>query len=247
MPEILIEACCASAEDALAAFGGGANRVELNSAMFLGGLTPTVGTLRAIRQVTRGPVMAMLRPRDGGFCYTEGEMRTMLLDAEALLEAGADGLVFGCLTAEGQVDEARTRLLVQAAAGRETVFHRAIDVTPDWRRALDTLIRLGVTRVLTSGQALRAMDGAATIAEMVHFAAGAIEILPGAGITLQNARRLVAETGCTQVHLSHRKTMIDPSTRGNPGIHFGGALYPPEDCYQVTDGDYFAALRAQLP
>lgn len=247
MAEILIEACCASAEDALAAFAGGADRVELNSALFLGGLTPTVGAMRAIRQATHAPVMAMLRPREGGFCYAEGEMRTMLLDAEALLDAGADGLVFGCLTAEGTVDESRTRRLAEAAAGRETVFHRAIDVTPDWRRALDTLISLGITRVLTSGQAARAIDGVQTLAEMVRFAGGAIEILPGAGITLQNARRLVAETGCTQVHLSHRKTVIDPSCRGNPLIHFGGALYPPEDCYQATDGDYFAALRSQLP
>lgn len=247
MPEILVEACCASVDDALEAARGGANRVELNSALFLGGLTPSVGTMRVIRQETAIPVMAMLRPRGGGFHYTQTELRAMLADAEALLEAGADGLVFGCLTEAGEVDEARVRALVAAAQGKQTVFHRAIDVTPDWRRALDALIRLGVTRVLTSGQAPRAVDGAETIAEMVRFASGAIEILPGAGITLHNARRLVEITGCTQVHLSHRRTVADPSGRGSPDIHFGGALYPPEDCYQVTDGDYFAALRAALP
>ncbi len=247
MRKTIIEACCGSADDALAAARGGADRVELNAALFLGGLTPSLGALRVLRQESKIPVMAMLRPREGGFCYTKAEFRTMLADEEALLDAGADGVVFGCLTPEGEVDEERVRRLVEGACGRQTVFHRAIDVTPDWRRALETLIRLGVRRVLTSGQAGSAMLGAKTIAEMVRFVDGAIEILPGAGITQANARTLLDATGCTQVHLSRRVARTDSSTRANPEIHFGGALYPPEDVYKVTDADYFAGLRAVLP
>jgi len=247
MPKILIEACCGSADDALEAARGGADRVELNAALFLGGLTPSIGSLEALRGESAVPVMAMLRPREGGFCYTDMEFRSMLADGRRLLEAGADGLVFGCLTEDGEVDQPRVRRLVELADGRPTVFHRAIDVVPDWRCALDTLVRLGVTRVLTSGQAPSALLGAETIAEMVRFCGDAIEILPGAGITQANVRRILEATGCAQVHLSHRRTVIDPSTRANPDIHFGGALYPPEDVYKITDADYFAGMRALLP
>lgn len=246
MPKILVEACCGSADDALEAARGGADRVELNSALFLGGLTPSIGSLEALRDQLDIPVMAMLRPREGGFCYTQAEFRSMLADGRHLLRAGASGLVFGCLHEDGMVDEDRVRALVDLSGGRETVFHRAIDVVPDWRPALETLIRLGVTRVLTSGQAPSALFGAPVIAEMIRFAQGAIEILPGAGITLQNVHRILDATGCTQVHLSHRRPIADPSTRANPDIHFGGALYPPEDCYKVTDAAYFSAMRETL-
>ena len=213
MPKILIEACCGSADDALEAARGGADRVELNSALYLGGLTPSAGSLRVLRETSDVPVMAMLRPREGGFCYTEAAFRTMLADGELLLRAGADGLVFGCLTPDGEIDEPRVRALVALCGGRPAVFHRAIDVTPDWRRALEALIRCGVTRVLTSGQAKSAMLGAQIIAQMVRFAQGAIEILPGAGVTLDNVLELLAITGCTQVHLSHRREPL-PSTTG---------------------------------
>ena len=161
---MLIEACCGSADDVIQAAQGGADRVELNSALFLGGLTPTPGCLEAARTRVTLPIMAMLRPREGGFCYTEAEFDTMLRDGRHLLAAGADGLVFGCLHADGSVDEARTRELVTLAEGRDTVFHRAIDVVPDWKRALDALIRLGVTRVLTSGQSPAPSYGAAVLA-----------------------------------------------------------------------------------
>ena len=246
MARILVEACCGSADDALEASRGGADRVELCSALFLGGLTPSAGSLKALREQTDIPVMAMLRPREGGFCYTPLEFRSMLADGRLLLESGANGLVFGCLHADGTVDEDRVRELVALAEDRETVFHRAIDVVPDWRTALDTLIRLGVTRVLTSGQAPAALYGADVIAQMRRHAQGAIEILPGGGITPQNVRRLLELTGCTQVHLSQRRSVSDPSTLAHPDIHFGGALYPPEDSYKVTDAARFRAMRETL-
>ena len=170
----------------------------------------------------------------------------MLADGQLLLASGADGLVFGCLHADGTVDEDRVRELVALAGDRETVFHRAIDVVPDWRAALDALIRLGVTRVLTSGQAPAALYGADVIAQMRCHAQGTIEILPGAGITPQNVHRLLALTGCTQVHLSQRRSVQDSSTLAHPDIHFGGALYPPEDCYKVTDAARFRAMRETL-
>lgn len=247
MPHILIEACCGSAEDALHAARGGADRVEMNTALYLGGLTPSIGSLRVLRETSAVPVMAMLRPREGGFCYSETAFRTMLSDGEQLLASGADGLVFGCLTPEGEIDEPRVRALVALCGSRPAVFHRAIDVVPDWRRALEALIRCGVTRVLTSGQANSAILGAQTIAQMVRFSQGAIEILPGAGVTPDNVLELLEITGCTQVHLSRRRELRDTSTRANPSLRFGHPQSPPEDEYKVTDAEAFARLRALLP
>lgn len=246
MPNILLEICCGSADDVIQAARGGANRVELNANLFQGGLTPTVGCLEVVKQATDIPVMTMIRPRSGGFCYTDVEYQTMLADARILLERGADGIVFGFLKPDGTVDEERCKAMLELADGKPCVFHRALDVTPDWRRALEALIRLGVTRVLTSGQAPDVFFALETIAEMIRFVGGAIEILPGAGVTLENVSRVVKETGCTQVHLARHRSVADTSTAQNRGIYFGGALYPPEDHYDVTDGDYIAAVRGKL-
>lgn len=243
---VLLEICCGSADDVIIAGQAGADRVELNSSLFLGGLTPTVGSLRVAKRAAKVPMMTMIRPRAGGFCYTDMEFETAVADAELMMENGADGLVFGFLREDGTVDEERVRALVAISSGQPTVFHRALDVTPDWRRALETLIRLRVTRVLTSGQAPSAFYAMDTIAEMIRFVGGAIEILPGAGINLRNASRLIAETGCTQIHLSRHRKQLDPSTANNRDIFFGGALYPPEDTYNIIDGAYVGEMRALI-
>ena len=246
MRKVLLEICCGSAEDAIVAARNGADRVELNNNLFQGGLTPSIGTLRTVKEHADIPVMAMVRPRAGGFCYTDIEMETARTDAKALLQAGADGLVFGFLHGDGTIDEERTKEFVEICEGRPCVFHRAIDVTPDWKRALDSLIRLGVTRVLTSGQESDVFFALDTIAEMIQFAGDAIEILPGAGITLRNVERVVAATGCKQVHLARHKAYPETSVANNRSIYYGGALYPPEDRFEITDGDYVAAVKAKL-
>ena len=246
MSKVLLEICCGSAEDAIVAARSGADRVELNNNLFQGGLTPSVGTLQVVKQHTGIPVMAMVRPRAGGFCYTDIEMETARADARALLDAGADGLVFGFLHGDGTIDEDRTRTFVELAEGKPCVFHRAIDVVPDWKRGLETLIRLGVTRVLTSGQESDVFFALDTIREMIAFAGDAIEILPGAGITLRNVDRVVKETGCRQIHLACHKSYPETSVTNNRSIYYGGALYPPEDRFEITDGDYVAAVKAKL-
>ena len=246
MRKVLLEICCGSAEDAIVAARNGADRVELNNNLFQGGLTPSIGTLRTVKEHADIPVMAMVRPRAGGFCYTDIEMETARADAKALLQAGADGLVFGFLHGDGTIDEERTKEFVEICEGKPCVFHRAIDVTPDWKRALDSLIRLGVTRVLTSGQESDVFFALDTIAEMIQFAGDAIEILPGAGITLRNVERVVAATGCKQVHLARHKAYPETSVANNRSIYYGGALYPPEDRFEITDGDYVAAVKAKL-
>ena len=142
MADILLEICCGSTEDAVEAEGGGADRVELCSALFLGGLTPSIGSLIEAKQRLRIPVMAMDRPRPAGFCYSPPEFAVMERDADLLLEYGADGIVFGILNADGTVDTRRSRMIRKRIGSRQAVFHRAFDVTPDPFRALEELIDL---------------------------------------------------------------------------------------------------------
>ena len=246
MSKYLLEVCCGSVEDVLQAVRGGADRVELNSCLFHGGLTPSIGALIASKQLCSLPVMAMVRPRQGGFCYTDAEYKTALNDAEQLLAHGADGLVFGFLNPDGTLDAERTRELCRIAGNKTKVFHRAIDVAPDWRPMLAQLIELGVDRVLTSGQAPDVYYGVDVIREMMDFARGAIQILPGAGVNLKNVDSIIERTGCDQIHVARFRQALDPSTANNRDIFYGGALYPPEDRYDVIDGDYIGELRKHL-
>ena len=248
MNHILLEVCCGSADDVIEAHRAGADRVELNSDLFHGGLTPTLGELIVAKRETGMKIMTMVRPREGGFCYTDAEFATAVEDAKLLLAHGADGLVFGFLHRDGTLDKERTRVLAQLAreAGKETVFHRAIDVMPDWREALDALIELGITRVLTSGQEPDVSFGTQTVKEMIEYAGGRIQILPGAGITARNMDRIIAETGCSQIHLAAHKDQSDTSVMNNRAIYYGGALYPPEDRFRVIDSDYIGGMVGRL-
>lgn len=206
---ILVEACCASVEDVLEAEKAGCARVELCSAMALGGLTPSVGMIKAIKKVSKIPIMAMNRPRSGGFCYTDAEFEMMKEDTKALIAAGVEGLVFGILREDGTVDSERCKEMMRLISYEsmklpkrvQTVFHRAIDVTPDWRAAIEELIEISYDRILTSGQLPDANDGAQTIADMVKAADGRIEIMPGSGVRKESFKELAQATGVKSVHL----------------------------------------------
>lgn len=249
MHNVILEVCCGSADDVIQAYKAGADRVELNSNLFHGGLTPTIGELLVSKRETGMKIMTMVRPREGGFCYTDAEFATAVEDAKQLLSHGADGLVFGFLHPDGTLDWERTRILAELAqaAGKETVFHRAIDVVPDWREALDILIGLNITRVLTSGQEPDVSLGTQTVRKMIDYAAGRIQILPGAGITARNMDRILAETGCNQIHLAAHKIQYDTSVNNNRAIYYGGCLYPPEDRFNVIDSGYIGDMVSRLP
>jgi len=239
---ITIEICAGSLDDAIAAEETGAARIELNSSLFLGGLTPSLGTLLLVKKETNLKVMVMVRPRAAGFLYTASEFKTMKEDAKLFIDNGADGIVFGFLKKNGTIDEKRCEALIKIAGDKEKVFHRAIDVVPDPMKALDTLINLGFTRVLTSGQEPTAYEGMELIAEMVKYAKGRIEILPGGGITQKNAAKLVKGTGVKQIHFAALKAVAEPSTGKNPAIYYGGALYPPEDRFETADLEAMANI-----
>jgi copper homeostasis protein len=238
----LLEVCVASVEDALAAHAGGADRLELNAALPLGGLTPSLGTLIEVRQAVPLPVIAMARPRPAGFCYSEADFRTLRRDADLLLERGAAGIAFGILHEDGRIDAGRCREVVSQVGTREAVFHRAFDVTPDPFAALELLIDLGVRRVLTSGQEETAYNGTALIAALVRRAAGRIEVLPAGGINRFTVADVVRRTGCDQVHASLSHSRPDPSTGARPQVSFGAARRGPEDHHGTTSPAAVAEL-----
>ena len=244
--KVLLEICCGGIDDAIQAEHGGADRVELCSALFLGGLTPSMGTIQEAKKRLRIPVMVMVRPRSGGFCYSEAEMSSMERDAKAGVEAGAGGIVFGILLENGKIDVARSKRLLRHIGDRQSVFHRAFDVTPDPFRALEQLIDLGVTRILTSGQKNSAPEGAELIWRLIERADGRIEILPGGGIQPFQVKSVVTHTGCSQVHMTAWQTFTDRSTYAQPEVTFGGALYPPEDRYQVTDPKLVKSVKTSI-
>jgi len=248
MSKILVEICCGNFEDVVIAQNSGADRVELNSAMFLGGLTPSLGCLIEVKEKTSIPVIAMIRPREAGFYYSDYEYSVMRRDADLFIKHGADGLVFGFLNPDGTFDKSRMETFVGIChdAGIEAVCHRAFDVTPDPLAALDTLIGLKFDRVLTSGQKPSVINGTALIIELIARAGDRIEILPGAGLDRENIADFVKKTGVTQVHFAAPTLRAETSTAMNAEIYFGGALYPREDVTSIADGSMIKNIMTVL-
>ncbi len=243
---MILEICTASVEDCLAAQEGGANRVELNAALALGGLTPSLGTLIEAKAAIDLPLIVMIRPRPGGFCYSRRDFTVMQREVDLALEHDADGIAFGILMENGALDEKRCQQIVEQIGDREAVFHRAFDVVPDPAETLERLIDLGVKRVLTSGQQASAYNGAANIARYLEQAAGRIEILPAGGINRFTLADVLARTGCDQVHASLTMTKADVSTQARPHVAFGGTFRAPEDRFSTTDAAAVADLRHRL-
>lgn len=199
---MLLEIAANSLASALAAQAGGAGRVELCTALELGGLTPSHAHIALARERLRIPLHVLIRPRAGDFLYSELECEVMLRDIETCVALGCDGVVLGVLDADGNVDSARCRALIAAAGKLGVTFHRAFDLSRDPVRALEDIIELGCERVLTSGAQGSAVAGAALIRDLVAQANARLAVMPGAGITAQNIAALVAATGAYEFHAS---------------------------------------------
>lgn len=196
----MLEIVACSPQEALDAQASGATQLEVCLAIELGGLTPTPGLIEVLKRVCTLPLFAMVRPRAGGFCLDDREFDVMIRDAEALLESGADGLIYGILQADGQLHEERMRYLANLTEDRQAICHRAFDRTPDRFDALEQLIDLGFTRVLTSGGTSNALEGAEELRRLHEAAGGRVEILPGGGIRSHNADELLRQTGIPRLH-----------------------------------------------
>lgn len=217
------EICANSAESCVAAQAGGAHRVELCASMPEGGTTPSFGEIRLARKLIDIRLHVIIRPRGGDFLYTPLELDIMEEDIHMARQAGADGVVFGCLTPEGDLDMPAMRRLMKISEGMSVTFHRAFDYVRSPEQVLEHLIDLEVNRVLTSGQQPTAMQGASLLAELVRQAAGRIVIMPGCGVNEWNIAELAACTGASEFHFSARELKESKMLLRNPALSMGSS------------------------
>lgn len=197
---VRFEACVESAAAASASARGGADRIELCADLDAGGTTPRRHEVEACAAAVAVPVFVMARVRAGSFVYTADEVRATLADIHALKAAGASGIVLGALSPDGTVDAGVTAQLIAAARPLPVTFHRAFDDTRDLDEALDTLLALGVDRVLTSGGAPTALEGAATLRRLTGRAAGHLVVVAGGGVRAHNVQAVLRASGVGEVH-----------------------------------------------
>lgn len=227
------ELCAYSIEACEAARRAGVTRVELCASPYEGGTTPSAAAIRCARRVEGLQLSVMVRPRGGDFLYSDTEFRQMLDDVCFARECGADGVVFGVLTADGRVDTERTATLVAAAGPMQTTFHRAFDMARDLAEALEAVIACRCTRILTSGGRNTAVEGIDTLRAMVAQAAGRIELMAGSGVNPACVRRLAA-TGVDAVHFCARAVRPGGMKYRNPRVSMGG-------CGEVSEYDLLCA------
>lgn len=228
------ELCAYSVDACRIAARLGIDRVELCASPAEGGVTPSMATIERVAKIEGIDVSVMIRPRGGDFLYSDDEFETMLRDIAYAREAGATGVVFGILTADGKVDVERTRQLVEASKGMETTFHRAVDMTEDYEAAVEAVIAAGCDRILTSGSYDKAIDGIANIRRAVEIAKGRIEIMAGSGVVAANAKQL-AEVGVDALHFSAKCMVAGAMEYRNPRISMGGSDAVDEYALRTVD------------
>jgi copper homeostasis protein len=230
---VLVEACVDTLRSARRAAAGGARRLELCANLVEGGTTPSLGLIAAVRREMTIPVHILIRPRGGDFLHDADELDVMLRDIAEARTLGVAGVVIGALTPDGRIDERVTGTLVDAARPLAVTFHRAIDLALGGSETIETLVRLGIERVLTSGRANTAVEGIPAIREMVGWSAGRVTVMAGGGINESNAVTVVRETGVTEIHLRGSAVEDSAMRLRRPGVFMGKAYQPDE--YRHTE------------
>ncbi len=244
---VLVEVSVEGVVGLRAAERGGAARIELASSLIEGGTTPSHGALERARAGCALALVALIRPRGGDFLYGPEERAVMRADVLAAKELGLEGVALGCLTAEGEVDEAATGELVELARPLQVVFHRAFDLVRDPRATLETLIRLGLDRVLSSGQERTALAGIPCLRGLVEQARGRIALVAAGGVRAENAPAIVAGTGVRELHLSGGARVESAMRHRNPRPRLAGAARAPEEYARwETDEELVRAVVRSL-
>lgn len=198
----LLEICVDSAEGLAAAIEGGADRIELCSALGVGGLTPPYGLMQYAQRISPIPVYPLIRPRAGNFVYDASNVAIMEADIAQARDLGLPGVVIGATTNDRKLDRGVLERLIETSKGLDITLHRAFDMVDDPVEALETAIELGISRILTSGGAKSVSLGIATIRRLAEQAAGRIAIMPGGGVSVELVPELLASSGLNQIHAS---------------------------------------------
>ncbi len=233
-----VEVCANSVASCVEAQKGGAYRVELCAGIPEGGTTPSYGEIAVARKLLNIKLNIIIRPRGGDFLYSDVEHQIMLHDIEVAKNLGVDGVVFGCLTADGEIDMQRNKELVDAAKGMNISFHRAFDMCKDPFQGLEQIISLGFDTLLTSGQQPTAIEGVTLLKQLVEKANDRITIMPGSGVNEDNIATIAQQTGASVFHFSARETMESEMKYRNPDLKMGGAVVSIDEFAQnITDAD----------
>lgn len=240
-----VEVCAYSLESCVAAQEAGANRVELCTAMYEGGLTPSAAMIRIARESLQIELYVMIRPREGDFLYSGLEFRQMKEDLLYAKSLGADGVVFGILKADGNVDVKRTSELVALAAPMKVTFHRAFDMTGDHDHALEDVIAAGCYRILTSGGCNTAIEGLGRLRSLANQARGRIRLMAGSGVCAANAA-MIAATGVDALHLSGKSLRDSAMVFRNPAVSMGGVPGIPEYGIAYSDAHKIGEVVEKL-
>jgi copper homeostasis protein len=241
---MICEVCVESLEGARAALEAGAQRIELCSGQEVGGLTPGAGLLTAVRKTWPGPLVVLIRPRRGDFLYSSGETETIRSEIRAARDLGADGVAVGCLLSDGTIDRERMAELAALARPGAITFHRAFDFTRDPFEALETLITLGIDRVLTSGLAPTAPEGIEVLGRLVRSASGRIAVMAGGGLKPENIRQVVESTGVPEVHFSARRAVPSRMRHRNDRCCLDAPSLSTNDDLLLTDAEAVCQMVA---
>lgn len=245
MNRVLVEVCLDSAESARAAEAGGARRVELCDNLVEGGTTPSAGMIAITRRSIEIDLQVIIRPRGGDFLYSQLEFDAMMHDVVTARELGANGVVIGQLNADGTVDRERTARLIEAAGPMSVTFHRAFDMARDPYEAMETLIDLGIRRILTSGQEPTVLEGLELITALVKAAGDRIIIMPGCGVTPRNFRRIVDASQVSEIHVVGNCWLESAMAYRNPVVYMGTELRSPEYTRPMTDAGIIRSMTSQ--
>jgi copper homeostasis protein len=231
----LVEICAGSLNSAIAAFEGGAQRIELCDNLYEGGTTPSYGYLKIARKEIPILLHVLIRPRGGDFCYNSVEFDMMKEDISFCKDLSMDGVVIGILSPDGTVDQERTAELVELSRPMSVTFHRAFDMTPDAMKALSSLKKIGVDRILTSGQKITTIEGAELIKQLIDEARDELVILPGGGLNVDNIKEFANFTQSKEYHATCRSTFESKMDYRNHEVTMGGLPQIPEFNIKETD------------
>lgn len=243
MKRTILEVCVDSVESAVIALRGGADRLEVCANLIIGGTTPGVSQFKQIRRACDIPLYVLIRPRFGDFLYTDAEFQMIAEDLRMFRELGADGVVAGCLTAEGDLDLERMKVLRNCAEGMSMTLHRAFDMCRDPHRALEEAVEMGIDTILTSGQQDNCMDGKETLKKLIRQADGRLEILVGSGVNAEAIRCLAEEIHAASFHMSGKQKQNSGMIYRNEQVHMGLPGFGEFDIFRTDEGEILRARQ----